>query len=78
MLFKLSQTQKLETQKETVKKQDRYYPIYYAIMGFMFAGILLLSAANDFLFFEWLCISMAIIFGLLSIHLMSESQTKRS
>nr|WP_299387149.1 hypothetical protein [Allomuricauda sp.] len=78
MLYKLSHTQKLESQQEITKDPQRYYPLYYALTGFMFGGILVLSALHDFLFFGWLAISMAIVFGLMSIHLMGESQTRKS
>ncbi|WP_431125205.1 hypothetical protein [Flagellimonas flava] len=78
MLYKLTQVQKLESQKEISNSKQRYYPLYYAITGFMFGGILVLSALNDFLFFGWLAISMSIVFGLMSIHMLGESQTKKS
>jgi len=56
---------------------DILYPIYYAIMGFIFGGVLLLSALNNFLFFGYLAMSMLIIFGLMTIHLIGNQQTKR-
>ncbi|SHG51279.1 hypothetical protein [Flagellimonas flava] len=77
MLFKLTQTQKLESQKVKTKNPERFYPLYYALTGFLFGAILVLSALNDFLFFGWLSISMSIIFGLMSIHLIGKNQTKK-
>ncbi len=77
MLFKLPITQKLTQKKEASKSHDVLYPIYYTLMGLIFGGVLLLSAINNFLFFGWLAISMAIIFGLMTIHLIGEQQTKR-
>ena len=65
-------------QKEQTKNSERYYPLYFTLMGFMFGIVLLLSALYDYLFFGWLCISMAIVFGLMFIHLMGKSQVKRS
>ncbi len=70
-------SQKLEETKSRITDEEKYYPIYYALMGFLFAGILLLSALNNFLFFGWLSISMSIIFGLLSINIIGKRQTKR-
>lgn len=78
MLYKLLHSQKIETKRAKAKNAERYYPLYYALMGFLFGSVLLLSALNDFLFFGWLAISMSIIFGLMSIHLMGKNQTKRS
>lgn len=78
MLYKLSHSQKLLTKKAKTKDAERFYPIYYALMGFMFASILILSALNDFLFFGWLSISMSIVFGLLSINIIGKRQTKKS
>ncbi|AWX44138.1 hypothetical protein HME9304_01138 [Flagellimonas maritima] len=70
-------SQKLEETKSRITDEEKYYPIYYALMGFLFTGILLLSALNNFLFFGWLSISMSIIFGLLSINIIGKRQTKR-
>lgn len=78
MLSKLTLTQKVDPSKEKVKGKERFYPLYYALTGFLFGGILVLSALNDFLFFEWLGLSMSIVFGLLSIHLIGDQQTKKS
>lgn len=77
MIFKLLITQKQPQAKEISKTKDILYPIYYMIMGFIFGGVLLLSALNNFLFFGHLAISMLIIFGLMTIHLLGEQQTKR-
>ncbi len=77
MLYKLSHTQKLLGKKTKAKDSEKYYPIYYALMGFMFGSILLLSALNGFLFFGWLSISMSIVFGLLSINIIGKRQTKK-
>ncbi|MFS4468720.1 hypothetical protein [Maribacter sp. 2210JD10-5] len=78
MIFRLIQTQAIRYQEEKVKKVDRYYPLYYAIMSVLFVGILLLSALNGFLFFGWLSVSMAIVFGIMTIHLIGQKQTKKS
>ncbi|WP_298793399.1 hypothetical protein [uncultured Allomuricauda sp.] len=77
MLSKLSLTQKVDSKKEKVNRKERYYPLYYALTGFLFGGILVLSALNDFLFFGWLSISMSIIFGLLTIHILGDEQVKK-
>ncbi len=77
MLYKLFHSQKLEAKKEKTADPERFYPLYYALTGFLFGGILVLSALNDFLFFGWLSISMSIIFGLMSIHLIGKRQTKK-
>ncbi|MEX0316262.1 MAG: hypothetical protein AB3N18_18925 [Allomuricauda sp.] len=78
MISKLTLTQKVDSRKEKVKRKERFYPLYFALTGFLFGGILVLSALNDFLFFGWLSISMSIVFGLLTIHILGGQQTKRS
>ena len=78
MLFKLPVTPKRTLGREATKSQDALYPIYYVLMGLIFGGVLLLSAVNNFLFFGWLAISMSIIFGLLTIHLVGNSQTEKT
>ncbi|WP_350293132.1 hypothetical protein [uncultured Croceitalea sp.] len=77
MLLKLLIAQKQIHTKEASKPHDILYPIYYTIMGFIFGGVLLLSALNNFLFFGWLAISMAIFFSLMTIHLIGIQQTKK-
>ncbi len=77
MLFKLPIAQKLTQKKEAANLHDVLYPIYYTLMGLIFGAVLLLSAINDFLFFGWLAVSMAIIFGLMTIHLVGNQQTKK-
>lgn len=77
MIYKLLNAQKLGAEKAKTKDAEKFYPLYYALTGFLFASILILSAMNGFLFFGWLCISMSIIFGLLSIHLIGKRQTKK-
>ncbi|MBS9462416.1 hypothetical protein LV716_09740 [Flagellimonas sp. HMM57] len=72
-----SLVQKIEAKRTKLSEEEKYYPIYYALMGFLFGGILILSALNDFLFFGWLSISMSIIFGLLSINMIGKRQTKK-
>ncbi|MDC6365442.1 MULTISPECIES: hypothetical protein [Flavobacteriaceae] len=71
-------SQKIENKATKSTKENIYYPLYYALTGFLFGGILVLSALNDFLFFGWLSISISIVFGLMSIHLTGKNQTKRS
>jgi hypothetical protein len=78
MLFKLPITQKNTKNQEASRLQDVLYPIYYVLMGLVFGGVLILSAVNNFLFFGWLAISMGIIFGLFTIHLVGNSQTKKT
>nr|WP_299072471.1 hypothetical protein [uncultured Allomuricauda sp.] len=77
MLHKLSQSQNLLAKKEKSGDVEKFYPIYYALMGFLFTGVLILSALNGFLFFGWLCISMSIVFGLLSINLIGKKLTTK-
>ena len=77
MLFKLPIAQKLTQKKEGTNLSDTLYPIYFVVMGLIFGGVLMLSALNGFLFFGWLAISMAIILGLMTIHLMGTQQTNR-
>ncbi|WP_222981971.1 hypothetical protein [Flagellimonas meishanensis] len=78
MAEKVIQDSRLSLDKEKTKNPERYYPLYFTLMGFMFGFVLLLSALNNYLFFGWLCISMAIVFGLMFIHLMGKNQVKRS
>ncbi|RDY59525.1 hypothetical protein [Flagellimonas nanhaiensis] len=77
MIYKLLHSQKSESKVHKSKKEERYYPLYYALTGFLFGAVLVLSALNDFLFFGWLSISMSIVFGLMSIHMVGKNQTKR-
>ena len=77
MLFKLPIAQKRTQTQEASKTRDILYPIYYTLMGLIFGGVLILSALNDFLFFGWLAISMSIILGLMTIHLVGNQQTKK-
>ncbi len=58
--------------------QDRYYPLYFAGMGSLVITALVLSAANDFLFFGWLCLAAPIFLGLMAIHLAGIKQVKRN
>lgn len=77
MLFRLPSAQKFTQKKEASTLNDALYPVYFVIMGLIFGGVLILSALNGFLFFGWLAISMAIILGLMTIHLMGNQQTNR-
>lgn len=77
MLFRLPSAQKI-TQKRTASDlNDTLYPIYFIVMGLIFGGVLMLSAINNFLFFGWLAVSMGIILGLMTIHLIGNQQTKK-
>ncbi|NAY91996.1 hypothetical protein GTQ34_08700 [Muricauda sp. JGD-17] len=78
MAEKITQDSRFSLTREKTKNSERYYPIYFTLMGFMFAIILMMSALNNYLFFGWLLISMAIVLGLMFIHLMGKSQVKRS
>ncbi len=78
MAEKIIRESNVSLSKEKTKNSERYYPLYFTLMGFMFCIVLMLSAANNYLFFGWLCISMAIVLGLMFIHLMGKSQVKRS
>lgn len=77
MLFKIPITQKFTQKKEATKLNDILYPIYFVIMGLIFGSVLLLSALNNFLFFGHLAVSMFIIFGSMTIHLLGNQQTKK-
>jgi hypothetical protein len=77
MIFKLLHVQKTQATKEQVDSVDGFYLARYVVVLSMFAGVLVLSMLNDFLFFSWLSISSAIIGGLMSIHLMGQKQIKR-
>lgn len=77
MLFKLPSVQKLSQKRTASDLNDTLYPIYFIIMGLIFGGVLMLSAINDFLFFGWLAVSMAIVLGLMTIHLIGNQQTKK-
>lgn len=77
MLFRLPIALKFSQKKESSTLSDALYPVYFAIMGLIFGGVLILSALNGFLFFGWLAISMAIILGLMTIHLIGNQQTKK-
>lgn len=50
----------------------------FSLTVFGFLGLLVLSAFHNFLFMEWLGISMAIVLALFSIHIIGEQQTKRT
>ena len=77
MLFRLPIALKFSQKKEGSTLNDALYPVYFVIMGLIFGGVLILSALNGFLFFGWLAISMAIILGLMTIHLIGNQQTKK-
>lgn len=75
MLFKLPIAQKFTKRKDASRLNDALYPFYFTIMGMVFGGVLILSAVNNFLFFEWLALSMTIIMSLMTIHLLGDQQT---
>jgi len=77
MLFKLSISQDWAEKTKALNLNDILYPVYFIIMSLIFGGVLMLSALNDFLFFGWLAGSMAIILGLITIHLVGNQQTKK-
>ena len=77
MLFKIPIAQKLPQKREASNLSSALYPFYFILMGLIFGGVLMFSALHDFLFFEWLVTSMGIIFGLLTIHLIGNQQTKK-
>lgn len=78
MMYKFLPIQKILSKREQLTTSEAYYPLYFTLMGFVFGSILVLSAMNDFLFFEWLAISMSIVFGLIVIHLSGKNQTIKS
>ena len=74
---------KISTEKSTItakksRRQDILYPIYFAFMGLVFGGVLMLSAMNNFLFFGWLGVSMGIISCIIAIHLIGKAQLKKN
>lgn len=71
-------TEKLERAHSGPKAHDRFYPWYFLLMGFVFTTVLILSAANDFLFFGYLCLTMPLVMGLMAIHLVGMRQVKRN
>lgn len=77
MLSKISTT-KATVAAKTSRKQELLYPVYFALMGLVFGGVLMLSAMNNFLFFGYLAVSMGIISGILTIHLLGKAQVKRT
>ncbi|GMN06876.1 hypothetical protein MTsPCn5_22650 [Croceitalea sp. MTPC5] len=77
MLFKLTISQKRAERNNALLSSDALYPVYFIIMGLIFGGVLMLSALNGFLFFGWLAGSMAIVLGLMTIHLIGNQQTKK-
>lgn len=77
MLFKLTISQKRTERKKFLSLSETLYPIYFVVMGLIFGGVLMLSALNDFLFFGWLAGSMAIVLGLMGIHLIGNQQTRK-
>lgn len=78
MIYKLTHTQKFALQKSKTKSIVNFHTMCYTLMCLTFVAVLTLSALNGFLFFGWLSISMAIVFSLVSIHLIGEKQTKKS
>ena len=77
MLSKISTTKATATAKKS-RQQELLYPVYFALMGLIFGGVLMLSAMNNFLFFGYLAVSMGIISGILAIHLLGKAQVKRT
>lgn len=52
--------------------------IAYFILGVLFASMLVLSALNDFLFFNWLCMATFIVLALVGFHFIGQKQIKRN
>jgi len=50
----------------------------YFLIGVCFAVFLILSALNDFLFFEWLAMGAFIVFTLIGMHFIGQKQMTRN
>ncbi|MGD1944744.1 MAG: hypothetical protein ACFB0A_00400 [Croceivirga sp.] len=73
------------TQKVTSTAQKRrriatqqVNSLSYTLIGLCFAILLVISATNDYLFFEWLSLSAFIVFTLIGIHFIGQKQVKRN
>ncbi len=73
-----SQTlQKSTVQEQSAVQSKRKQTLKFSLAVVAFASLLALSIANDYLFFEWLSVSIAIILCLFAIHIIGEQQIKK-
>ena len=72
-------TQNLDTAKykRTHTASNQINTIAYIIIGVCFGAFLILSAANDYLFFDWLSMGTFIVFALVGMHFIGQKQIKR-
>ncbi|MEM1259788.1 MAG: hypothetical protein AAGH81_14755, partial [Bacteroidota bacterium] len=52
--------------------------IAYLLIGLCFVAFLILSAVNDYLFFEWLSMGAFIVFALIGMHFIGQKQIRRN
>ena len=52
--------------------------VAYLLIGLCFGAFLILSAVNDYLFFEWLAMGAFIVFALVGMHFIGQKQIKRN
>ncbi|GGG36843.1 hypothetical protein GCM10011414_02760 [Croceivirga lutea] len=69
-----------DASKNSRVKQHGLYknPLLLTFIGFIFGGMLTLSATNGFLHFGYLAMGSTIVFALIGIHVLGSQQTKRN
>lgn len=72
-------TKQNATKSTRVNQKGLYRnPLLLTLIGFIFGGMLTLSATNGFLHFGYLAMGSTIVFALIGIHVLGSQQTKRN
>ncbi|MEM8928609.1 MAG: hypothetical protein AAGC45_10425 [Bacteroidota bacterium] len=73
-------TQNLDSTKQsnTGTVLNQINTIAYLLLGLCFVAFLILSAVNDYLFFEWLSMGAFIVFALIGMHFIGQKQIRRN
>ena len=78
MLFGITLKKQTKKTKSSIGNKTLVNQFAYTLLGLVFGVFLALSAMNDFLFFEWLCMGTFIVFALVGIHINGMNQVKRN
>lgn len=64
--------------KKTHTISSQVNSVAYLLIGLCFGTFLILSAVNDYLFFEWLAMGTFMVFTLIGMHFIGQKQIKRN
>lgn len=78
MAFRTTSNLGSSTQKRNGTVVTLSNSISYALIGLCFAALLIISASNDYLFFEWLSLGAFMVFALIGMHFIGQKQIKRN